>query len=118
METTIKPGRIPAWKPVNDGLDSQYRKAWKTAFSAVKTLRKRFKTGEIRIGGSLLKRDRFYEGSDIDIIVPEFTMSNKMDAEKMLDGLFPPPTIDIVPLKSMPPAKAAYFLERSVPIES
>jgi len=114
----IKAGCIPAWKTVNDGLDSQYQQAWKTAFRAAKVLRKRFKADEIRIGGSLLKRDRFHENSDIDLIVPGFTLSDKMDAERVLDCGHCSHAIDIVPLKSMLPLKAAYFLGRSVPIES
>ena len=113
----IKSGEIPAYITVNDGLDAQYKKAWNTAFKAVKILKTRFKNIKVRVAGSLLHRDRFHEGSDIDLVVPEFTMSDKMDAEKLMNCFFPL-VIDIVPLRSMLSLKRAYFMERSVPVGS
>lgn len=109
--------KIPSHKSVNDGLEERFKEAWSIVFKAAAILKNNFRISEVRVTGSLLERERFREESDIDLVVPEFSMTEMLDSGKYLDA-FHPWRIDVVPLRSMPKLKADYFLTRSVPIGS
>jgi predicted nucleotidyltransferase len=100
-------------EPTRDGLGKQFREYWKVARKAALFLRSRYVTGEIRIIGSLLKRERFHEESDIDLVVEKFSMADKMDAERELERCFSQ-KVDLIPLKSLPDFKQKYFVEQSI----
>ncbi|MFP4522102.1 MAG: nucleotidyltransferase family protein [Fibrobacterota bacterium] len=106
---------VPEHEVYPDGLEDRFLEAWEIAFEAAEILKKKFKVKEVRVTGSLIKRERYKETSDIDLVVPEFSMSEMLDCGKDLDKFYPW-EIDIIPLKSTTQKKAEYFYNRSIPI--
>ena len=108
---------IPLHNVINDGLEPRFCKSWDIAFEIARMLRTKYSAKEVRITGSLLKRERFHEESDIDLAVTNFSMSQVFDIEPEFEKYFPW-KIDLIPLESVYPEKRAYILSRSEPLGS
>ena len=107
---------MPDHTPIDDDLEEHFAEAWRVAFQAARLLRQSHGAQEVRLIGSLLKRDRFHEESDIDLVMPDFAMAEWMEIGPDLDQ-FLPWVVDVIPLAGMLPAKRRYFLSESQPLE-
>jgi|GEM_PF-2488152 len=109
--------RVPAHETVDDGLERRFRQAWRTAFKAAGLLRERHGVRQVRVIGSLLRRELFHEESDIDLVLPGKSPGQAFDMGKSMEELYPW-QIDLIPLKGMNEKKQEFFFKRSVPIET
>lgn len=107
---------VPEHECIDDGLEEQFLEAWNIALDIAHMLKTDFGARRIRIAGSLLERDRFHKGSDIDLVVENFTMSNVLECDHSLTR-WHPWRVDIVPLRSLPVPKRRYFRQRSYLID-
>ncbi len=108
---------IPRHEHIDDGLEDRFKNAWEVAFQAAKLLRAVCHAEEVRLAGSLLRRERFHEESDIDLLVSNFGMPEAFDSSEIMDRFYPW-HIDVIPLKAVPEAKRNYLLSRSVALET